>query len=303
MIRIYPSRLPGEPLETHEHRAMSLHAWMVENIENYSERDKHPVAVEVDGTSIPPEQWPLCYIRPESDVRFYPVPYGTGLEIAAWAAVAVAVASAAYTLFMMSGLDTGGYSSSTGKGLDLNPARANTAKLGDPIREVFGRRRIYPDYVVQPVTRFDPVDPTIMRVHMLVCLGMGRFSFSNGDLRVGDTPASTLDGFDYIHYPPGSDVSGDERSENWFNSTEVGGTSSGSGLDMAQTSPDSDDVLADSMTVSGATVTFTGLESGDDDSADNSLPESWVAGTIVELKAPTNFLISASSGYSVFSSN
>lgn len=303
MIRIYPSRLPGEPLETHEHRAMSLHAWMVENIENYSERDKHPVAVEVDGTSIPPEQWPLCYIRPESDVRFYPVPYGTGLEIAAWAAVAVAVASAAYTLFMMSGLDTGGYSSSTGKGLDLNPARANTAKLGDPIREVFGRRRIYPDYVVQPVTRFDPVDPTIMRVHMLVCLGMGRFSFSNGDLRVGDTPASTLDGFDYIHYPPGSDVSGDERSENWFNSTEVGGTSSGSGLDMAQTSPDSDDVLADSMTVSGATVTFTGLESGDDDSADNSLPESWVAGTIVELKAPTNFLISASSGYSVFSSS
>ncbi|MDP1288077.1 hypothetical protein, partial [Klebsiella pneumoniae] len=87
----------------------------------------------------------------------------------------------------------------------------------------------------------DPVDPTIMRVHMLVCLGMGNFSFSNGDLRVGDTPASTLDGFSHIHYPPGADVSGDERSENWFNSTEVGGTSSGTGLDMAQTSPDSDD--------------------------------------------------------------
>ncbi|WP_258355745.1 hypothetical protein, partial [Clostridium perfringens] len=89
--------------------------------------------------------------------------------------MAVAVASAAYTLFMMSGLDSGGYSSSTGTSLDLNPAKANTAKLGDPIREVFGRRRIYPDYVVQPVTRFDPVDPTIMRVHMLVCLGMGNF--------------------------------------------------------------------------------------------------------------------------------
>ncbi|HCM7226066.1 TPA: kinase [Klebsiella aerogenes] len=305
MIRIYPSRLPGEPLETHEHRAMSLHAWMIENVESYSERDKHPVAVEVDGTNIPPEQWPLCYIRPESDVRFYPVPYGTGLEIAAWAAVAVAVASAAYTLFMMSGLDTGGYSSSTGKGLDLNPAKANTAKLGDPIREVFGRRRIYPDYVVQPVTRFDPADPTIMRVHMLVCLGMGNFSFSDGDLRVGDTPASTLDGFSHTHYPPGADVSGDERSENWFNSTEVGGTSSGTGLDMAQTSPDSDDIIADSMTVSGATVTFTGLDTDDDDDEDeddNALPDSWVEGTIVEIKAPTNFLITTSSGYSVFAS-
>lgn len=305
MIRIYPSRLPGEPLETHEHRAMTLHAWMVENVESYSERERHPVSVELGGVNIPPEQWPLCYIRPESDVRIYPVPYGTGLEIAAWAAVAVAVASAAYTLFMMSGLDSGGYSSSTGRNLDLNPAKANTAKLGDPIREVFGRRRIYPDYVVQPVTRFDPVDPTIMRVHMLVCLGMGNFSFSNGDLRVGDTPASTLDGFSHTHYPPGADVSGDERSENWFNSTEVGGTSSGTGLDMAQTSPDSDDIIADSMTVSGATVTFTGLDTDDDDDEDeddNALPDSWVEGTIVEIKAPTNFLISTSSGYSVFAS-
>ncbi|HHS9711120.1 TPA: TipJ family phage tail tip protein, partial [Raoultella planticola] len=305
MIRIYPSRLPGEPLETHEHRAMTLHAWMVENVESYSERERHPVSVELGGVNIPPEQWPLCYIRPESDVRIYPVPYGTGLEIAAWAAVAVAVASAAYTLFMMSGLDSGGYSSSTGRSLDLNPAKANTAKLGDPIREVFGRRRIYPDYVVQPVTRFDPVDPTIMRVHMLVCLGMGNFSFSNGDLRVGDTPASTLDGFSHTHYPPGADVSGDERSENWFNSTEVGGTSSGTGLDMAQTSPDSDDIIADSMTVSGATVTFTGLDTDDDDDEDeddNALPDSWVEGTIVEIKAPTNFLITTSSGYSVFAS-
>ncbi|MEC4261847.1 hypothetical protein, partial [Klebsiella pneumoniae] len=67
--------------------------------------------------------------------------------------------------------------------------------------------------------------------------------------RVGSTPASTLPGFSSTHYPPGADVSGDERSENWVNSTEVGGTSSGTGLDMAQTSPDADDIIADSMTV------------------------------------------------------
>ncbi|MGZ7244445.1 hypothetical protein ACXWOQ_10150, partial [Streptococcus pyogenes] len=77
--------------------------------------------------------------------------------------------------------------------------------------------------------------------------------------------------------------------ENWFNSTEVGGTSSGTGLDMAQTSPDADDIIADSMTVAGADVTFTGLDSddgNDDDENDNSLPDSWVEGAIVEIKAP-----------------
>lgn len=303
-IRIYPSRLPGEPLETHEHGNITLHQWMVRNVPGYSQDRSQPVAVELNGRTLPPDEWPLCQLSPDSDVRIYPVPYGTGLEIAVWVSVAISAASAVYSLFFGPKVDLGGYSSGSGRSLELNPAKANTAKLGDPIREVFGRCRIYPDYLVQPVTRFDPNDPTRMTVEMFLCVGQGRFSFTGGDKRIGETPAASLgDGFSDKVYQPGEDVSSDPRSENWFNSTEVGGTSSGTGLDMAQTSPDSDDIIADSMTVSGVSVTFTGLDSDDDDDEDdNSLPASWVAGTIVEIKAPTNFLISTSSGYSVFSS-
>jgi hypothetical protein len=29
-IKFYPSRLPGEPLETHEHGVLTLHEWMAE---------------------------------------------------------------------------------------------------------------------------------------------------------------------------------------------------------------------------------------------------------------------------------
>lgn len=202
-------------------------------------------------------------------------------------------------------MDKGGYSSSNGLGLDLNPAKANQAKLGDPIREVFGRCRIYPDYVVQPVTRFNPDDPTLMTVEMMVCLGKGNFAFTNGDIRVGSTPILPLgDSFSHNVYAPGADVSGDRRSENWFNSTEVGGTSSGSGLDMAQTSPDSTDITADSMTVSGPSVTFSGLvDSSVDDDEGNSLPESWVTGALVTIVAPANFQISTSAGYSVLTND
>lgn len=301
-IRFFPSRLPGEPLETHEHGVTSIRSWLVANVEEYEDREVSPLAIEINGQLVPPGEWAFRIIRPESDVRMYPVPFATGFAIAS---LVIAVAAAAYSIYMMNNMDSGGYTSSTGRSLDLNPAKANSAKLGDPIREVFGRRRIYPDYVVQPVTRYDPADPTIMHVHMFVCLGAGHFDYSEGDIRVGDTPKTSLPGFSHTNYPPGTDVSGDERSENWFNSTEVGGTSSGSGLDMAQTSPDSDDIIADSMTVSGATVTFTGLDTDDDDDEDeddNALPESWVEGTIVEIKAPTNFLISTSSGYSIFAS-
>ncbi|STU55221.1 putative kinase [Klebsiella pneumoniae subsp. pneumoniae] len=51
---------------------------------------------------------------------------------------------------------------------------------------------------------------------------------------------------------------------------------------MAQTSPDSTDINADSMTVSGASVTFNGLDDGnDDDDEGNALPESWVGGPLL----------------------
>ncbi|HCB0667827.1 TPA: kinase [Klebsiella variicola subsp. variicola] len=305
-IRIYPSRIPGAPLETHEHGNITLHQWMVRNVSGYSLERSHPIAVELNGRQLSPDEWPLCQLSPDSDIRIYPVPYGTGLEIAVWVSVAISAASAAYSLFFGPKVDLGGYSSGSGRSLELNPAKANTAKLGDPIREVFGRCRIYPDYLVQPVTRFDPSDPTRMTVEMFLCVGQGRFSFTGGDKRIGETPAASLgNGFSDKVYQPGEDVTSDPRSENWFNSTEVGGTSSGTGLDMAQTSPDSDDIIADSMTVSGASVTFTGLDTDDgddDDEDDNSLPDSWVTGAIVEIKAPTNYLISTSSGYSVFAS-
>ncbi|HIG8548536.1 TPA: host specificity factor TipJ family phage tail protein [Klebsiella pneumoniae] len=302
-IKFYPSRLPGEPLETHEHGVLTLHEWMSRNVPSYSQDKTHPVVIELNGQAAPPAEWPLCLLRPDSDVRIYPIPYGTGLEIAAWVSVAVSIASTAYALFFAPKPELGGFSSSNASSLDLNPAKANTAKLGDPVREAFGRNRIYPDYLVQPVTRFDPADPTRMTVEMFVCLGYGRFSYTGGDFRVGETPALTLgEGFSYTSYGPGDNVAGDRRSEIWFNSTEVGGTSSGSGLDMAQTAPEASDIVADAMTVSGASVSFSGLnvdDDNDEDEDENKLPPGWIAGAIVTLKAPVNYQVSIEGGFNV----
>lgn len=302
-IRIYPSRLPGAPLETHEHGASTIHQWLRQNVPNYRPDMKHPISVDVNGENIPPQAWFDFAITPDNDVRIYPIPYGA--VAIAWIAVAVAVASVAYTLFFAPGIgDLNGYSAGTGNPLDVNPAKANNAKLGDPIRELFGRYRIYPDYAVQPVTRFSADDPTIMTVEMFVIMGMGRFSFGEGDIRVGSTPISSLEeGFDYTVYQPGSSVAGDARSENWFNSTEVGGTASGAGLDMAQTAPDTEDVVAKSLTVSGTTITFNGLSTDDGNSTTNDLPPSWAEGAIVELIVPDSFVVTNDGAYSRITSD
>ncbi|WAT06498.1 host specificity factor TipJ family phage tail protein [Rouxiella badensis] len=304
-IKLFPSHLPSEPLETAEHGAISLHEWFTGNVAGYEHQKSQPVVVEVDGVVVPGNEWPLCFLKADSDVRIYPVPYGTGLEIAAWAAIAVAVASAAYSLIMMSNLDTPGASSSSGDALNLNPAQANTAKLGDPIREVFGRYRIFPDYVVQPISRF--VDKTSFATTMFLCLGRGNFSLTNGDIKVGATPISSFgDDFSYTLYPPGADVSGDVRSENWFNSTEVGNTSSGGGgLDMGVSSPDENTVSADAATFSGTSVSFIGatLDDDNDDTDDDTtdLPDTWAEGTVLTIVSPDTFTVGASGLYSLIS--
>ena len=142
-----------------------------------------------------------------------------------------------------------------------------------------------------------------MTVEMFVVLGRGRFSFGNGDIRVGSTPSTSLDdGFSYTKYEPGADVSGDRRTENWFNSTEVGGTASGSGLDMAQTAPDSDDIVAQSLTVSGTTITFNGL-SNEEGTTTDTLPDSWVVGAIVEVIVPDSYVVTNDGPYSRITSD
>jgi hypothetical protein len=71
---------------------------------------------------------------------------------------------------------------------------------------------------------------------------------------------------------------------------------------MAQTAPEASDIVADAMTVSGASVSFSGLDvddDNDDDEDENKLPPGWIAGAIVTLKAPVNYQVSIEGGFNV----
>ena len=298
-IRIYPSRLPGEPLETHHHETLTLSAWFAQNVEGWQQDQQHPVAVEIDGVPVPPDQWPLCVIKRETDVRMYPVPYGTGAEIAIWVAVSIAVASAAYSIYMMSTMSQPGGSgaqAASGDQIELNPAKANAAKLGDPIREIFGKYRVWPDYVVQPASRF--VNETSMETSMFLCVGVGNMVINQSDIRIGNTPISAF-GTDirYTLYPPGAVVSGDTRTENWFNSPEVGNTGSGTaGLDLGSSGPETVSIVADALVVSGNAITLVDVSSS---GGDAEIPPSWTVGTVITVLAPNSFTVVSSGGYSV----
>ncbi|MBG5894818.1 host specificity factor TipJ family phage tail protein [Providencia rettgeri] len=301
-IRIYPSKLQGEPLETHEHGNTTLHEWLTKNVNGYRNEGKQPICIEVNGCIASPEVWKTLSISADAEVRIYPIPYGLEAVTIGWIAVGIAVATAAYSIFMMQNIDVGGYSSSgNGDQLELNPAKANSAKLGDPIREVFGRYRIFPDYLVQPVSRFDKNDPKIYRTQMFLSVGRGNFSINASNIKIGNTPISSFgDDVSYSIYQQGVDVSGDERSQNWYNSTEVGTTTAGTtGLDLSSSAPKSVSVNAEAVAVSGNSLTMINASSSDDVVNDTTIPESWKEGSIITIEAPDNFVVKTESGNSV----
>ncbi|MNM24918.1 hypothetical protein D3C81_353580 [compost metagenome] len=297
MIRVYPSRLPGEPLETHSHGATTVAEWLQANVAGYASAGVQPIEVDVDGIAVPINMWAQMHIEADSDVRIYPSP--RGYEIAAWAVVAIAAAFAAYAYFSMRGMET---NNRQGTGISLNPARANTAKLGSPIREILGRCRVYPDYLVQPVSRF--VDGSRYQSSMFMCVGRGEHILPLGGMRIGATPMGSFgDDVSVAVYPPGANVAGDPRSENWFNSSEVGGTTSGtSGLDLSETADVETSISADSITVAGNVVSLNNATVTDDDGDERpatSVPPDWREGSVLTIRAAAVFAVSDGGLYSL----
>lgn len=298
-IRIYPSRLEGEPLETHQHASTTIAGWFARNVQGWRPDMVHPVALDLNGVSVPPGEWSAQTISPDDDVRLYPVPFGPAAPAwLVWTAVAIAVASAAYSIYMMSTMSQPGSAAQPGNRdqIDLNPAKANAAKLGGAIREIFGRYRVWPDYALQPVSRF--VNETSMETSMLLCVGVGNMVINQSDIRIGNTPISAF-GTDirYTLYPPGAVVSGDARTENWFNSPEVGNTGSGTaGLDLGSSGPEKVSIIADALVVSGNAITLVDVSSS---GGDAEIPPSWTAGSVLTVLAPDSFMVVSSGGYSV----
>lgn len=279
-IRIYPSQLPGEPLETHEHKRMTILQWFERNVKGFTLDRNQPVLVKVGGVEIPPTMWGKVVIKPGADVRIYPVPHGTGLEIAVWVAVAVAVVTLALVLTM----DPGDMAEQQqGEKIDANTAKANTVKLHEPVPELLGQEQVYPNYVGQPITRF--VNKRTMQTKMALCVGVGRYQIPASSMKIGDTPFAAFGpDISYAVYEPGASVADDDRFDNWYVVGEVGGTDAGtSGLDTLSTAPGGTAVLADALALAGTSVSLIGDQP--------QWPEVWDVGTIVFIKAPDTYQV------------
>lgn len=293
MIEIYPSRIgvkEGDcvPLESHQvTEPISLAGWLSAHAKGFDISAVHPICIEVEGAAVPVARWSEIMVDHTTDVKIFPEARASAAVVAAWAAVALAAISIVMVLTMPKAKTS---KQQQGDDLDAATATGNRAKLNSPIREVLGMAKVYPDLLVPPVSRF--VNKRTMVTTLAMSVGRGRYSIPPSTLKIGDTPVAAFGSdVNYAIYEPGASLLGDSRARNWYRATEVGGTNAGTaGLDLSSTAPSQSAALADSMLISGNTVSLLG----------NSprFPEAWAEGTVVRLVTPDTFTVTTAGSYS-----
>lgn len=192
--------------------------------------DKLSVSIYTDGKKA---SWdtPLSGVE---ELKIIIEPQGVEAAFAIVAAI-VAVASVAYSLYMMNRLkaDNPAKTSDTSTIYDVN-AQGNKVRLQQVVPENFGLIKHFPDYLADKHTFYRRNKKYI---DMILCQGAGWYDYKSdgSDIYIGNTPFSGYSGSDvrYQVFDPGADVSSNNIEAGmhkcWYSSTEV--TSSGKTLD------------------------------------------------------------------------
>lgn len=287
MIEVYPNKLPGSPIETHQLRkATTVRQWLLDNVKGYEDRESPPISVEVNGDLIDPENWSSQRIRAKDDVRIFVEPKGAELIIAA---VTLGAALKAVTaLFTPAIPKQRGGGPGQGERLSNAAIKGNFPSLNSPIREIFGKRRVYPDFLLPQRRYFS--SPRELVVESLFCVGVGDYDINPAQLWIGDTPAIALGAdVDFAFYPPGANLSADERAIWWHSATEIGATSTGTaGVELRATTTLDPNPSATTFVFSGSTITIPG--------GAGSFPDGWTAGQIVRIDVRYPYTVADNTG-------
>lgn len=285
MIKFYPSHLhESAPILTLPIKGSTIAQSFKRVAPDFAMEKYHRFSVRLDGVPVPESEWPSTAVTADSQLDLYPKP---GDPVTAILVVVAVVAVAA--LYMAMNIPEPGDGPGQGEDIALRGARGNRVRIGDPVRELLGTDRVYPDLIMPPFQSF--VDRRTLVTNMTTCVGVGRYIKPPSTIRVGDTPAGAFGpDFAYRFYEPGESLAGDPSAVIWHPCGEVGATDSGTqGLDLAATAPTSTGVIADALLLAGNIVTLAGVNA--------EIPEAWTVGTIVTLYTPNTYRVTTVGAY------
>lgn len=272
-INVFGSKLNSEPDEVFHSVGMSVRDWLSDNVDNFSDMDVHPISVSLNGEVVEPSEWALTVFSERDTLDIVIEPKGTELFFGALFLVAIKT--------MTPKIPKVGQTSQNGEDLNEASIKGNKIKINSPIREISGKRKVFPDYLLPPRRYF--AGPREQRVELLLCIGVGDHDVPTNKILIGDTPVVSL-GSDvtYSVYGPGEDLSADNAHMWWNDVTEVGSSSNGSaGLELTTAVAITPGYTAASQQFNGYMVTIP--------SGAGNFPADWTSGLIVQIIVPYQY--------------
>lgn len=236
-IRVYPNQLNRDEFELLGCDAdITLHEYLITNVPSYHDRPVPLFSALLNGEVLPFGKWSSvrfaegdlveCVVEPKDPVTAV--------------MVVIAVASAAYAIYVANQPLPDTYNNTTPKGspiYDVN-AQGNRPRLMGTVPVLFGRHKVYPDYLVPP--RIEYIDNE-QYYYAFLSVALGPVSLSIDDITIGDTNINTLGSdIDVEIFPPGADVSENDAHKISYSSVEVGSSGGQTGLVVTGSMAESD---------------------------------------------------------------
>jgi hypothetical protein len=272
-VRVFGSKLNDEPSEEYSVGGISVRDWLSANVPSYSDMEVHPISVSLNGSLLPADEWALTVFSDRDVVDIVIEPKGTELFFGALFLVAIKT--------LTPKIPKANQTAQNGEGINEASIKGNKIKINSPVREIAGRRKVYPDYLLPPRRYF--ASPREQRVEMLLCVGVGEHDIPADRILIGDTPAISL-GADvsYNIYDPGADLSADPAHLWWNDVTEVGSSSNGaSGLELTIANALTPSFIAASMQFNAFNINIP--------TGQGSFPSDWSAGLLIRAIIPYQY--------------
>ncbi|MCE8053520.1 hypothetical protein HOP61_19690 [Halomonas daqingensis] len=238
MIRVYPSKIDGDPIEQHKIRKQqSILAWLEELSGTTIDLEApQPISVEIDGVIVPVEQWCNTLILLDDEVRItFEAKGGVVRSVGNFISNAI---NRLFSVFVRKpavnvNVQQSKSQRQDAKDIETATLRANRSNPNELIPERFGLNRVYPDYLVPNHSYFVNNEQV---TEMLLSVGYGSYSVPSGQIYIGETPVISLDDASVNVFQPGQTIT-NSTFNYWHLADEVGGTSTGnSGLKLGTTS-------------------------------------------------------------------
>lgn len=238
-----------------------------------------PIEVRVNGRMVPFSEWPNTHINIDDDVRIEFIPNGGVVSLVG--SILGGIFGMVFGFLMPSHRAPSQYQTPQGTRLEVANLKANQARLGSTVPEMFGKFKRFGDYINEPRRYFS--NRTEQYLEFLVCLSVGRIHVEPEDYYIGNTPISTLgDDTSFQKHEPNEDLSGVSAAQCWHVSDEVGGTSSGTaGLILSTNEANRVNTNPSSYHFDTRTIT---RPSG-------SFPPGWGQGTLVTITYPRPYTV------------